>query len=144
MQSPLKPFPHPVARWTRRARWLRWLDALAAWLTLWTAAALLLQGAGGAVPATFAALLAAAGTFVPSLRAWWRPISGSAALVVSRPLRPGDRAWHVSPGEAELVLVTARRGVRVVIASLARGPIEGVAVRRTHVLLIPADFSETE
>jgi len=139
MRTPLKPLPEAVARWTRRARWLRWLDALAAWLALWAAVALVVRGMDGVAQAVLAVLLTVGGAFVPMLRVRWRPATASVALVVGRPLRPGHRAWHVRPGEAELVLVTARRRVRVVIASPTQGPVEGVPVRLTQALLIPAD-----
>jgi len=139
MRTPLKPLPETVARWIRAARWLRWLDAVAAWVALWIGIALAYQDAGGAFQATLAALLATAGGFVSPLRARWRPASGTVAVIVSRPLRPGDRAWRVSGGGAELVLVTARKGLRVVIARREKGPVEGSAVRRTTVLLLPAD-----
>ncbi len=35
MRTPLRPFPEDVNRWMGRARRLRWLDALAAWLAVW-------------------------------------------------------------------------------------------------------------
>lgn len=143
MRTPLKSLPETVASWTRRARWLRWLDGIAAWLALWAVIAALLPEADGGVSATVAGVLSIAGALVPSVRAHWRPLSGLVGLLVSRPLRPGDRAWEVRPGEAELVLVTSRRGVRVVIARLVRGPVEGITVRRTQVLLIPADPSRS-
>lgn len=139
MPTPLKPLPGVVDRWVRRAVWLRRLDALAAWLALWVAAALVLPDADGIVHAALAALVGAAAALVPGLRARWRPVTGAVALAVSRDLRPGDRAWRIGPDEAELVLVTARRGLGAVIARPARGPEEGVPVRRTQVLLVPAD-----
>lgn len=139
MRTPLRPLPEMIARWMRWARWLRWLDGLAGWLVLWGTAAFVFREFDGGIQATLAALLTAAGAAVAPLRAWWRPVSSAVALAVSRRLRPGDRAWRVGPGEAELVFVTARRGTRVVIAHLARGPVEGVSVRRTSVLLVPAD-----
>ena len=43
------------------------------------------------------------------------------------------------PGEAERVLVTALHGTRVVIARLDGSGAEGLSVRRTRVLLVPAD-----
>ncbi|MFQ5897341.1 MAG: hypothetical protein ACE5JN_03755 [Candidatus Methylomirabilia bacterium] len=139
MRTPIKPLPAAIDRWTDRVRWLRWLDAAAVWILLWAGTALLLPDAGGTAQATLAAALAAIGASFPPVRAWWRPVSGWVAVVVSRPLRAGDRAWQVRPGEAELVLVTARRGLRVVIAHAAQGPAEGIAVRRTRVFLFPAD-----
>lgn len=139
MRTPMKPLPDTVDSWMRRAGWLRWLDAVAAWLVLWIVAAYVLRGSDGTVQAVLAALLTGAGAFVPPVRAFWRPVSALVALAVSQPLRAGDRAWLVSSGEAELVVVTARRGIGVVVARLPRGPVEGVVVRRTQALLIPAD-----
>lgn len=138
MRTPIKPLPEAIVRWTRRARWLRWLDALAAWFILWASTAILLRGVDGRISALLATVLLAAGASVSLLRVRWRPISAWVAFVVSQPLRPGDRAWHVRPREAELVVVTARRGLRMVIAQ-AQGPAEGIAVRRTRVWLLPAD-----
>jgi hypothetical protein len=63
-----------------------------------------------------------------------RPLPGA---IVSRSLRPGDRAWYVRAGEATLVLVTARRGLRVIITRPDLDAEEGIAVRRTRVLLVP-------
>ena len=139
MRTPLKPLPETVARWTRRVRLLRWLDALVAWLTLWAVTTLVVPGVGGRVQAILAAVLTIGGAFIPALRVRWRPATAWVALVVSRPLRPGDRAWHVRPGGAELVIVTARRRLHMVIASPATGTVEGVSVRRTRALLIPAE-----
>ena len=138
MRTPIKPLPVDIERWTRRAWWLRWLDALVAWLILWAGVAMLLPDLTGGAQATIAAVIVGAAAAIAPLRVRWRPMSGWVALVVSRPLRPGDRAWLVRAGEAELVVVTARRGFRLVIAR-ARDPEEGVAVRRTRVLLLPAD-----
>lgn len=138
MRTPIKPLPEAVVRWTRRARRLRWLDGVAAWLLLWVVAAFLPGSLDVADRAVLAALAVAALALAPPLRRRWRPVSTCVALIVSRPLRPGDRAWCVRPGDAELVLVTARRGLRVVIAG-APGPTEGIPVSRTRVILLPAD-----
>lgn len=139
MRTPLKPLPETVARWTRRVRYLRCLDALVAWLILWAVTTLVVPGVGGRVQAILAAGLTIGGAFIPALRVRWRPATAWVALVASRPLRPGDRAWHVRPGGAELVIVTARRRLHMVIASPATGTVEGVSVRRTRALLIPAE-----
>ncbi len=139
MPTPIKPLPDAVVSWTRRTRWLRWLDAVAAWLVFWVGMTMAVRGAESIPRALLAAVLVAAGTVVSPLRVRWRPLSGCVALVVSRPLRPGDRAWYVRPGQADLVLVTARRGLRMVIAQPALGAAEAIAVRRTRVLLLPAD-----
>jgi len=35
MTTPMRPLPGYVDRWTSRTRWLRWMDALLAWLGVW-------------------------------------------------------------------------------------------------------------
>src|SRR5216117_2739416 len=129
MRSPLRPLPAAVTRWTATARVLGWLDALAAYLAIW----------GGASLAVLAALVAALGALLRPLRVRWRPVRGAVALVLSARLSPGDQAWYVRPGHAERVLVTARRRTRVVIARLNDEGAEGLSVRGTRVLLVPAD-----
>src|SRR5881396_3113417 len=132
MRGPLKPLPAAVARWTVTARILRWLDALAAWLGVWAGAAMVLPSASREPLALLAALA------LP-LRARWRPVSGGVGLAVSRRLSPGDQVWYVRPGAAERVLVTALHRTPVVIARLDESGAEGLSVRRTRVLLVPAD-----
>ncbi|PYM22352.1 MAG: hypothetical protein DMD80_28530, partial [Candidatus Rokuibacteriota bacterium] len=61
-----------------------------------------------------------------------------AGVLVSRTVRPGDRAWFVRDGRADSVLVTARRGLRVSIAVPGMGAAETISVRRTRVFLVPA------
>jgi hypothetical protein len=61
---------------------------------------------------------------------------------VSRGLRPGARAWYVRAGDADVVLVTARRGLRLVIARPDLVSAEGISVRRTRVLLLPAEAED--
>jgi hypothetical protein len=139
MRSPLKPLPAAVARWTVTARLLRWLDALVAWLGVWGGAALALPSAPREPLAVLAALVVGLGALARPLRARWRPLSGVVGLAVSARLVPGDRAWYVRPGDAERVLVTASHGTRVVIARLDGSGAEGLSVRRTRVLLVPAD-----
>ena len=85
-----------------------------------------------------AAALLVAGALIPRLRLGWRPVSAITTLVVSRRLRPGDRAWFVHGDDADLVLVTARHGRRVVIARPGHDAAEGLSVRRTRVLLLSA------
>jgi hypothetical protein len=63
---------------------------------------------------------------------------GLVGLMVSRSLRPGDRAWFIRATDAEVVLVTARRRFRMVIAR-AESADEGMSVRRTRVVLLPAE-----
>lgn len=132
----MRPVPEEAVRWARRARWLRWLDATVAWVGLTVLGALLLPEVDPSAPALLAALVVGAAALAP-LRGAWRPVSGVVGLVVSRSVRPGDRVWYVRPGAVETVVVTARRGLRVVIA--AAGPAESVTVRRTRVLLVPAE-----
>jgi hypothetical protein len=137
--TPLRPLPEGVARWGARARWLRRLDALVAGLLVWG-----LMGVGGPeLTAGWSAALAGAVVAplaaIPPLRLRWRPVSGPAGLWLSRTLVPGDRAWHVRPEAAELVIVTARRGFRLTVAVPGRGGAEGLSVRRTRVVLLSAD-----
>ena len=139
MTAPIRPVPRDVDRWVSLGAWLRWGDAGAAWLLLWAA----LAGISD-LPSTPAAVLSAAlvalGAAMLPMRALCRPVSGGVGLMVSRDLRPGDRAWYVRSGQADLVLVTARRGARLVIATPDPDePDEVMTVRRTRVLFIPAD-----
>ena len=139
MRSPLRPLPAAITRWTAAARVLGWLDALAAYLAIWGGAAVALPSASRASLAVLAALVVALGALLRPLRVRWRPVRGAVALVLSARLSPGDQAWYVRPGHAERVLVTARRRTRVVIARLNDEGAEGLSVRRTRVLLVPAD-----
>jgi hypothetical protein len=138
MRSYIKSLPAAVSRWTWIARALRWVDAGVAWTVLWIGTATLVPDAGTVEASLIAAILTGAGAWLGPVRVRWRPVSACAGIVVSAGLRPGDQAWFVRPGQAELVLITGRRRFRVVIASGARGPAEGITVRRTRVLLVPA------
>jgi len=82
------------------------------------------------------------GILIRPIRSSWRPISGWVGLAMSRGLRPGDRAWYVRSREADLVLVTARHGARLVIVRPDLAYSEGLTVRRTRVLLIPAEVRD--
>jgi len=135
----MKPVPEVVARWMARVRWLRWLDAFVAWAGLWGIGTAVL-GRGSAVEAAALALiLVGLGLAVRPLRTRWRPLSGWVGLAMSRGLHPGDRAWYVRAHQADLFLVTARHGARLVIARPNFAEDEGLAVRRTRVLVLPAD-----
>jgi hypothetical protein len=138
MTTPMRPVPAAVLAWVARRRWLRWCDAAAGWALLWIAGVVML-GPGRSQAAALVALVlvVGAGWLVP-LRVRWRPISAWVGLHLSRDLRPGDRAWYVA-GEASLVVVTARRGLRVVIARPDLVEDEVIRVRRTRVFLLPAD-----
>lgn len=137
MRSPIRPLPELINRWISRLRYLRWLDGLVAWLALGTTALWFVESLSAGPALVLAAAVVALGLVVPPVRTRWRPVSGPVGLIASRRLRPGDRAWYVRAGEADLVLVTARHGIRMVIAKpgdLA----EGLSVRRTRVLLLRA------
>ena len=136
MRSPVRPLPPNVDRWVSRARWLRWLDALAAWLLVWAALALGQRTAPPTAAAIVAAVLVGLAAFIAPLRRRWRPLGALISLSVSRTLRPGDRAWLVLPRHVEPVIVTARRGLRLVVARPDQGA-EGMEVRRTRVLVVP-------
>ena len=139
MTTPMNPVPALVARWMARVRWFRWLDACVAWAGLWCLGGAVL-GRGLAGPAAgLALLLVGLGLWVRPLRTRWRPLSGWVGLAMSRGLQPGDRAWYVRTPQADLVLVTARHGARLVIARPDPAGDEGLAVRRTRVLVLPAD-----
>lgn len=138
MTTPLRPVPYAVVAWLARRRWLRWCDGLVAWALLGAAAAAVLGPARAEAAAVAALVLTAVGMAIQPLRVRWRPITGWLGLRLSRGLRPGDRAWYLGAREASLVMVTARRGARLVIARSDLARDEGMSVRRTRVFLIPA------
>ena len=137
--SPMKPLPMEVERWMGRLGLLRWADAVLAWMVTWS----VVVAASDARPAPLAVLAAVIvgglAWSLPPLRVRWRPVSAAVGVRMSRRLRPGARAWYIRPHAADLVIVTARRGFRVVIAGMTETRTEGFAVRRTRVLLIPAE-----
>jgi hypothetical protein len=131
--------PRQVSRWISLCAWLRRADALVAWALVWVA----LQGLSW-MDAGWAAVVAvgvvAVGALIRPLRVAWRPASGAVGLGISRDLHAGDRAWYVRSGHADLVLVTARHGARLVIAPTdLQEPDEVLTIRRTRVLFLPAD-----
>lgn len=138
MTAPMRPVPDGVQAWVARRRWLRWSDALPAWALLWGAWTALLGPASPRAAAVATLVLVAAVGCVPTVRVRWRPISGWVGLRVSRALRPGDRAWYIAH-QASLVVVTARRGLRMAIARPDLVEDEVIRVRRTRVFLLPAD-----
>jgi hypothetical protein len=143
MTSPIRPLPHEVARWLSLAAWLRWCDAAVAWIVLWAALAGFF-GPASPPAAVASLLLVTLGALLQPLRVLWRPVSGTVGLVVSRRLQPGDRAWYVRSSHADPVLVTGRHGARMLIATPDRDePDEVLSVRRTRVLLIPADHDRS-
>jgi hypothetical protein len=138
MRSPIQPVPAAVRQWMGRARYLRWLDAGAAWLALVVAVHLAVGVAVGGPLLAAAAVVTALGAWVAPLRVRWRPVSGLVGVRVSRTLRPGDRAWYVRAERADAVIVTARHGLRLSIAAPDLGAAESLSVRRTRVLVVPA------
>jgi hypothetical protein len=138
MTAPIRPVPPEVDRWISLAARLRWCDAAVACAAVWVVLAGLL-GSGSMRLAIVALVLVIGGSQVRPLRVLWRPVSGAVGLAVSRDLRAGDRAWYVRSSQADLVLVTARHGARLVIAAPDLDePDEVLTVRRTRVLLFPA------
>lgn len=117
---------------------LRWGDAAVAWALAWVVV-VSLGRVGPLAGLLLASAVVAAGAGAASLRVRWRPVTAAVSVGMSRGIRAGARAWYVRAHGADLVLVTARRGLRVVIAGLADRRSEGLAVRRTRVLLLPAD-----
>ena len=138
MTTPTRPLPGNIARWTSRLRWLRWLDACLAWLTLLIGSSVLLPQVPPQAAMVLAAGLLLVAALIPRLRFAWRPVSATTTFLVSRGLRPGDHVWFVHGHGADLVLVTARHGLRVVVARPGHDAAEGMSVRRTRVLLLPA------
>src|SRR5262245_17189287 len=116
MTTPTRPVPAVVERWIAHSKYLRWIDALSAWMVLMLLAKQVMPGGSIGPPALVSAGLLGLGVMLPPLRTRWRLISGWIGLTVSRPLRPGDRAWFVRDGRADSVLVTARHGARLSIA----------------------------
>src|SRR2546422_6379564 len=112
MRSPLRPLPAAVARWAVTARLLRWLDALVAWLVVWTGAVVVLPHASAESHALLAALAVTLGALALPLRARWRPASGGVGGLVSARPPPPAQAWYVRPGGAERRLGTARHPAR--------------------------------
>jgi hypothetical protein len=137
MRSPIRHLPPEIESWMSRARWLRWLDGLATALVLWAIVALMFESTPPFVVAVVSLGLVGLVALAGPVRRRWRPISALVALSVSRPIKPGDRAWLVLSERAEPVIVTARRRLRLVVAGPDHGPSEGLEVRRTRVLVVP-------
>ena len=135
----MRPLPEGVARWRARAPWLRRLDALVAWLLVWGVAAATVSDPGLGPQAAGAGVVVGLLGAIAPIRLRWRPVSGAVGLWLSRKLAPGDRAWYVRRETPELVIVTARVGLRLTVAVPGRGAAEGLSVRRTRVLLLGAD-----
>ncbi len=139
MTTPMKPVPEFVARWMTRVRWFRWLNAFVAWAGLWGISAAVLERGLAGEAAVLGLILVGLGFVVRPLRTRWRPLSGWLGLAMSRSLHSGDRAWYVRTHQADLVLVTARHGTRLVIARPNLAQDESLTLRRTRVLVLPAD-----
>jgi hypothetical protein len=139
MTTPTRPAPHVIVRWTSRVRWLRGLDALVAWAVAWGASLAVLGWASAREAAVLSLILVGLALMVRPLRTRWRPVTGWVGLAMSRRLQVGDRAWYVRAHRADLVLVTARHGARLVIAGPTLADDESLSVRRTRVLVLPTD-----
>lgn len=139
MTTPIRPVPDAVARWMSRLLWLRWLDLVVAWTGLWVVTSSVLGLELGKEAGMVSLGLLCLGFAIRPLRVRWRPITGGVGLMVSRSLLPGERAWYVRPRAVSLVVVTARHGLRLVIARPDLAEDEGMSVRRTRVLLLPAE-----
>jgi hypothetical protein len=137
MRTPVRAVPPNVERLAARARWLRSLDAVLTWLVAWGAVALAWETATPSASAIVAVVAVALAALLGSIRRRWRPVSALASLSVSRRLKPGDHAWLVLAERIDPVIVTARRGLRLVVASPQQGS-EGLEVRRTRVLVVPS------
>jgi hypothetical protein len=137
VRTPAQAIPVTVERWARRARWLRWLDAMTTVVIVWPFVMLTLETPPVAGAIVAAALVGAAALVRP-LRLRWRPASGLVGLSASRGLKPGDLAWCILEHRVERVIVTARRRLRLVVARPDQGAAEGLEVRRTRVLVVPA------
>jgi len=138
MTTPTAPLPPVVGKWISRSRYLRWLDAVAAWLVLLAITVQALPEPSGRTAAVISLALLAVGVALRPLRIHWRPVSGWVGVLASRSLRPGHRAWFVRDGRADSVLVTARRGLRVSTAAPGMSEAETMSVRRTRVFLVPS------
>ena len=138
MRSPVRAVPPNVERAAARARFLRVIDAVLAWLVAWAVVAFALEIPTGSTSAIVALLGVVLLALLGRLRRGWRPVSAVVSVSVSQSLRPGDHAWLVLPERIEPVIVTARRGLRLVVASPHQGS-EGLSVRRTRILVVPAE-----
>lgn len=138
MRSPVRAVPPNVERAATRARFLRAVDAVLAWLVAWAAVAVAVETASASTSAIVALLGVVLAALLGPLRRGWRPVSALVSVSASRRLRPGDHAWLVLPERIEPVIVTARRGLRIVVASPHQGS-EGLSVRRTRILVVPSE-----
>jgi hypothetical protein len=139
MSTPTVPVPAIVEKWISRSGYLRWVDALAAWLIIFFVAVQNMPRQSGRTVAVASVSLLLLCLLLSPLRLRWRPISGWIGLVVSRSLRPGDRAWFIRHGHADPVLITGRRRWILAIGGPNIGEAETITVRRTRVFLVPFD-----
>ena len=137
MTTPTSPLPVTIERWRARSRYLRWVDALVAWLLLTLTALVLAPPASMELIVVGSIIVLGLGAMVPPVRIRWRPVSGWIGIRVSRSLRAGDRAWFVRDGRADHVLITACHAVRVSLALPQLDEAETISVRRTRVFLVP-------
>lgn len=124
-----------------RLGWLRFGDAVVGWLAVLVALRVALPFLPPQTSLVVATVVVFVVSLMPRLRVGWRPLSAITTFVMSSGLRPGDRAWFVHGRDADLVLVTARHALRIVIARPGHDAAEGMSVRRTRVLLVPVSRS---
>ncbi len=103
---PIRPVPDFVLRWKFRARVLRVLDFIAAWFALWMVGIRVVAVSPGDVAVVALAVLCGC-AFIAPFRTRWRPLSAVVGIVISRRVRPGNRAWYITRSQAEQVLITA-------------------------------------
>src|SRR3989442_1742890 len=107
MRSPLRPLPAAVARWAVTARLLRWLDALVAWLVVWTGAVVVLPHASAESHALLAALAVTLGALALPL-----PARRGAAELARGPEGARDPPRGLRVGARGAVPPPAARGPR--------------------------------
>src|SRR6266446_3711874 len=121
MTTPIRAVPDSVARWISRMWCLRWVDAGVAWVGLWGGFSWVLGSTSASHAAVPSLTFLCLGILIRPIRSSWRPISGWVGLAMSRGLRHGARLVIVRPDLAYS---------------------EGLNVRRTRVLLIPAEVRD--
>jgi len=76
MATPTAPVPATVEKWIARSRYLRWIDAAAAWIVLLGVVVALFPELPSGALALLAAALLGLGVVLRPLRLHWRPVSG--------------------------------------------------------------------
>ena len=139
MSTPSVPLPAVVEKWISRSSHLRLVDAVAAWVILFLVVLQYMPAQSPATAVVISVSLLVVGLLVRPLRMRWRPVSAWVGVMVSRSLRPGDRAWFIRHDHADPVVITGRRGFTMSIGAPSIGEAETITVRRTRVLLVAFD-----